>query len=275
MQGCNLTTAPTGDVFVSWRTFDNNALVSNRQDSAIFVARSTDGGTTFGPTVQVAKFVDYQQAASRTAPSFRTFSDTFLAADDNGVYVAWQQKNPLSGSDVMVSRSKTGGATWESPVSPHQPFGHQIMPFITAAGGTLSVAWYDSRSEPNFTPRGPITGRCPVGATDGTGCIGMDVYYAQAATGRRGALSFGRELRVTTHSFNPNLFGTIKAISPFIGDYIFMAADAAAAYVVWCDNRDINPTLNAQEDTSVATDPPALVNFRSRDSNIYFQKITK
>jgi hypothetical protein len=33
--------------------------------------------------------------------------------------------------------------------------------------------------------------------------------------------------------------------------------------------------LNALEDANVATDPPALVNGRSRDSNIYFQKITR
>jgi hypothetical protein len=103
----------------------------------------------------------------------------------------------------------------------------------------------------------------------------MDVFYAQADTARRGALSFGRELRVTSQSFNPNLFGTIKAISPFIGDYIGLAANAGAAFVVWGDNRNMNPTLNAQEDTSITTDPPTLVNFRSRDSNIYFHRVTK
>jgi hypothetical protein len=275
MQGCNLATAPNGDALVAWRTFDSNPNVSNPQDSAIFVARSTDGGATFGRGIRVSTFVDYRQPSSRSAPSFRTSSDTFLAADENGVYVAWQQKNPTSGGDVMVSRSTTGGATWERPVSPHQPFGHQIMPFLAVAGGKLSVAWYDSRSEPNFTPDGPITGRCPAGAMDGTGCTGMDVFYAQAETGRRATLSFGRELRLTSQSFNPNLFGTIKAISPFIGDYIGLAADAASAYVVWCDNRDMNPALNAQEDADIATDPPALINFRSRDSNIYFQRIRK
>jgi hypothetical protein len=29
------------------------------------------------------------------------------------------------------------------------------------------------------------------------------------------------------------------------------------------------------EDDSVATDPPALINARSRDANIYFDKVTK
>jgi hypothetical protein len=275
MQGCNVATAPNGDVYVSWRTFDHNPKNDNPQDSAIFVARSSDGGETFGAHVKVARFVDYRQVQSRAIPSFRTFADTTLAVDANGVYVTWQQKNGAAGADVMVSRSKTNGASWEAPVTPHPPFGHQLFPYFASAGGTLSVAWFDSRSEPAFNPNGPVTGRCPSGATTGAGCTGMDVFYAQAATGVAGALTFGPELRLTSQSFNPNLFGSIKAISPFIGDYISMNATATSAYVVWTDNRDVNPTANGMEDASVTTDPPSLINRRSRDSNIYFQKVAK
>jgi hypothetical protein len=275
MQGCSLAVAPNGDVYVAWRTFDVNPLVSNPMDSAVFVARSTDGGATFSAPVRVATFVDYVQIAGRTPPVFRTFALTWLAADEHGVYVAWQQKNPGSGADVMISRSKTNGRTWEAPVRPHTPFGHQVMPSLAAAGGKLSVAWYDSRSEPAFDPDGPVTGQCPAGATTGRGCTGMDVYYAQADTAAPGPLTFGRELRVTERSFNPNLFGSIKAITPFIGDYLTVVANADTAFVVWADNRDVNPSANAQEDADPTTDPPALINIRSRDANIYFQKIAK
>ena len=103
----------------------------------------------------------------------------------------------------------------------------------------------------------------------------MDVYYNQAATGAAGALAFGSELRVTDQSFNPNLWGSIKAITPFIGDYIGLTADATRAYAVWTDNRDINPTASAAEDADPTTDPPSLINARSRDANVYFDKITK
>jgi hypothetical protein len=103
----------------------------------------------------------------------------------------------------------------------------------------------------------------------------MDVYYDQATTTAAGALAFGTDLRVTDHSFNPNTYGSIKAITPFIGDYVGLAATAGSAYAVWTDNRDVNPTLNAMEDASASTDPPSLINARSRDSNIYFDKITK
>lgn len=277
MQGCNLTVDPVdGDVFVGYRTFDNNPRNANPNDSAIFVARSTNGGKTFSTPVRVARFVDYRQAASRTVPSFRTFADVSLAADANGVYAAWQGRNDASGSDVFVSRSKTDGASWETPVIPNAAVnGHQIMPSLAAAGGTLSVLWYDSRSEPAFTATGPVTGQCPGGATDQTNCTGMEVFYDQASTAGTDPLAFGTDLRVTDDSFNPNTFGSIKAISPFIGDYIGLAANATTAFAVWTDNRDVNPTQNAAEDADVTTDPPALINDRSRDANIYFDTITK
>jgi hypothetical protein len=275
LQGCNVTTAPNGDVYVSWRTFDQNPRVSNPRDSAIFVARSTDGGATFGDPVRVSTFVDYNQNATRTPPIFRIFSVTWLAADEHGVYVAWHERNGTNGADVAISRSTTNGDTWEAPVRPHAGFGHQLVPSIAAAGGHLSVAWYDSRSEPAFTAAGPVSGQCPSGATTGASCTGMDVFYNQANTAAAGPLSFGTEVRVTSRSFNPNLFGSIKAVTPFIGDYITVVSSAANAYIVWGDNRDINPSANAQEDASTATDPPELINARSRDSNIYFQKIAK
>jgi hypothetical protein len=276
MQGCDLAVQPDGDVYVGYRTFDNNPTVSNPNDSAIFVARSTDGGTTFSTPVQVARFVDYRQNATRTPPVFRTFSDVSMAADQNGVYAAWQGRNGANGSDVFISRSKTNGSTWEAPVIPNDSGpSHQLMPALAAAGGKLSVVWYDSRSEPTFTASGPVSGQCPPNATTQAGCTGMDVYYDQASTTAAGPLSFGTDLRVTDASFNPNTYGSIKAISPFIGDYIAVVATASTAYVVWTDNRDVNPTLNAQEDDSVATDPPALINARSRDANIYFDRVTK
>ena len=261
MQGCNLAVQPDGNVYVGYRTFDNNPTVSNPNDSAIFAARSTNGGVTFATPVRVAAFTDYRQNATRTA--FRTFSDVSMAADGNGVFIAWQGRNGTNGSDVFISRSRTKGASWEAPVIPNDAgVGHQLMPALAAAGGTLSVIWYDSRSEPAFTPAGPVSGQCPAGATTQTSCTGMDVYYDQASTIAAGALAFGADLRVTDHSFNPDTYGSIKAITPFIGDYVGLAATATNAYAVWTDNRDVNPSLNAMEDEDATTNPPALINAR-------------
>jgi len=278
MQGCNLAVQPDGDVFVSYRTFDNNPSNSNPNDSGIFVARSSDGGATFTAPVDVATFRDYRQNATRTPPVFRVFAVTALAADANGVYVGWTGRNGANGGDVFVSRSKLDGAegSWETPVHPTAGANaHELMPSLAAAGGKLSVLWYDSRSEPSFSASGPVTGQCPAGATTGSGCTGMDVYYNQADAMAAGPLSFGSEVRVTDQSFNPNLYGSIKAITPFIGDYVGLAADASTAFAAWADNRDINPTANAAEDADPTTNPASLINSRSRDANIYFDKIAK
>ena len=67
----------------------------------------------------------------------------------------------------------------------------------------------------------------------------MGVFYNQANTGALGPLAFGTELPVTSQPFNPNLYGTIKAINAFIGDYTGLVANGVNAFVVWTDNRDV------------------------------------
>lgn len=318
VQGCYIVVAPNqagtaaneaGTVYVFYRKFRTSAVPTPVNRDTIFVLKSTNGGVSFGPPVHIADFVDYRQIASRTPPRFRTFTIPAAAADENGVYVTWVTKNPGTGADLKVAFSTNGGSTWTQLAnSPHQDsapdLGHQLMPAMAAAGGKLSIIWYDSRSEPAFATGGPVTGSdndagpgcdgdsdpaSPASPEpdDGVPGCGMDVYYNQIPTAFLTAADvWDTELRLTAGSWNPNLWGSIKAISPFIGDYIALAADATSAYAVWGDNRDINsavqrcdvgedPAAGDCEDASVTTDPPMLINQRSRDSNIYFQKVTK
>lgn len=81
----------------------------------------------------------------------------------------------------------------------------------------------------------------------------MDVFYNQRTSSNCTPGGWGTELEVTSQSFNPNLFGSIKAITPFIGDYIAVAATGSRALVVWADNRDINGAANAAEDATPNT----------------------
>jgi hypothetical protein len=59
--------------------------------------------------------------------------------------------------------------------------------------------------------------------------------------------------------------------APRISDYIAAAATPTTAYAVWTDNRDVNPSLNAMEDASVATDPPALITALARREHLFRQ----
>ena len=73
-------------------------------------------------------------------------------------------------------------------------------------------------------------------------------------------IAFGTDLAATDHPFSPNTYSSIKAITPFMGDYIAVAATATTAYAVWTDNRVVNPTLNATEDADATTNPASLIN---------------
>jgi hypothetical protein len=100
MQGCNVAAGPAGDVFVSWRTFDNNPKNSNPQDSGIFVARSTDGGATFG------------SAAHRQENQTRYFS------------AVWRLRNRGKAANAnldQAARIGDAGSCWRwSPQSPER-----------------------------------------------------------------------------------------------------------------------------------------------------------
>lgn len=275
IQGSSIAVAPDGTVYVAYRKFNTNPTGGTPQADAIYLVKSTNGGASFSKPMLVQFIQGYLQAASRSPPVFRVDTFPWVAADGNGVFVAWSNKNPTTGADIEVRKSTNGGLSW-GPVVTLGGTGHQIMPAMVAAGGELSIVWYDSRSEPNFNPNGPVS--------NGTN-TGMDVFYSQSPTS--GPLSFETPLRVTSTSFNPNLDASILAFTPFIGDYIFVAATSTTAFVVWADNRDINNAGNIngqlfQDADSVpclrpscTSLPPSLVNLRTADSNVYFQAITK
>ncbi len=103
--------------------------------------------------------------------------------------------------------------------------GQHFFPTIVAAGGIISVAWYDSRFN------------------SGTTLTALDVFYAQSLDG---GVSFSSNVRVTSVSFNPELvertdFGDTEI---FMGDYIEIAATPAYAQVIWSDNRNACDTID-------------------------------
>jgi hypothetical protein len=283
--------APNGRVYVAFRSFGDGeggdddegpftiAAASSRKhhktpEPAIWLVRSDDGGRHFGAPTVVTAIDDYGQDASDTPPVFRTESAVAIAVAANGnVWLSFDARNSdQSGDDVNVICSSDRGRSWSGRKDPASAFGaahgHQLMSSIAIAGDTASVVWYDSRSEPAFNPDGPVTSTGASG--DGTG---MDVYYNQLDANRCNS-RFGDETRVTDRSFNPNTRGSILALSAFIGDYIQVVADGDSAYVVWTDTRDVRDQSTC-EDADPDTNDTACINNRSRDLNIYFQKLTK
>ena len=64
--------------------------------------RSTDGGITFGPTINLSNDLGSHSA--------------HIAISGSNVYVVWIDFDPGSGSQLMYSRSTDGGVSFEIPI---------------------------------------------------------------------------------------------------------------------------------------------------------------
>ena len=115
---------------------------------ALVVTRSTDGGRTFGPGVEIeSNFVP--------ARRFLVFLPEYpsLAAGPNGsLYVAWADARN-GNEDVFLRRSEDGGDTWSEATRVNDNAmadgTSQYLPRVAVArGGRVDVLFYDRRSDP-------------------------------------------------------------------------------------------------------------------------------
>jgi hypothetical protein len=209
-----VTVDAKGRVFVSSLTPGRSRTSSN-----IAVAVSIDGGVSFHGHA-IAAHVS-------TLPSplpgnfFRDFTVPQIASDNRGVYVVWDDY-ARGNSNAMFIESTDAGVTWTIPLRINDVItGQHFFSTISVSGGTISIAWYDSRL--GQLSNGTITA--------------LDVFYADS---KDGGLTFSPNTRVTSTSFNPNIveradFGDREI---FMGDYIQIAASPNAAHVIWTDNRE-------------------------------------
>lgn len=126
----SVTTDIHGNVYVSW--FDNRDGSSH-----IYLSKSTDGGQSFGPDIQV----DDATNKSRGAPSIKT--DTI-----GNLYAVWiDTRNDKE--DIYFAKSTDGGFTFGTniPVSyVDDDMIEQWWPSLAVDGiGTIFVSWTDRR----------------------------------------------------------------------------------------------------------------------------------
>lgn len=121
------------DVVVAWQDFRDGF-------DQLYVARSTDGGQSFGVDHPIAPAAGF---AHRYFPS--------LARDGAGtLYLAWQQGDH-DGGDVWLARSDDGGASFGAPVRVDDAgdgFSTQSRPAVAVSvdGARVVVAWRDDRA---------------------------------------------------------------------------------------------------------------------------------
>ncbi len=275
-QGSTIAVASDGAVWVFWRQF---AARPAGVDDAIVFVRSADGGAHFTDPATVRAIVGYDRqdvlvtgGAARDCGSGPflcvsgfTFhrSDTLpmATADRHGnVYVAWEEVTPVADdgdtyrpdgqSQVVVSRSSDGGATWTAPGKVDaQPAGHQFWPKLAydKATDTVAVAYYDSRADPSYSPfRPPGNGAAGLGACGVPGpavCDVLDTFVA--ASGDQGATWSSVKASGVGHQPEYELFGGRRV--PFHGDYIGLDAAGGTLFAAWTDDRNVAPGTDPRE----------------------------
>jgi hypothetical protein len=123
-----------GNIFVAWQ--------DSSSSSGIYLAKSVDGGISFGTNVKV-----------NDGPMGSTVNSPSMVVDRNGaVYIVWEDNRDRQlsgGSDIYFARSRNGGASFETNI--HVDETSLSTPYQTLAdisidnNANIYVVWQESR----------------------------------------------------------------------------------------------------------------------------------
>jgi hypothetical protein len=247
----DVAVGPDGAVYATFITY---ASASN-PTSDVWLARSTNGGASFGRPVHVASFdlFDSSQFSGNGAsdcgdgpfacPSGFTFSRftsaPAVAADASGVHVVWNGRLADGQSKVFV-RNSPDGVAWPTDAAPLDTVatGHQWTPDISSGGGVINVVFYDSRGDPGYAPDVP-----PGDASDGTNS--GDVVQTVIATSTDGVGWSEAPISSVGSNFGWETHGSRR--DGFWGDYIYVSAAGGVVMATWTDSRDLVPGTDPRE----------------------------
>ena len=258
---------PNGEVYVAWQfgpTFMSTGLTA---DAKILVARSLDGGVTFGSPVTVAtinsmrrdppvgysrnRINDHPRIAVATAGPFngRVFVVFYSAVSPvgspptvpcpaglpTGTVCIGQN---LVSSQTFVSFSDDKGLTWSTPtpLAPDvPPTGvKRWWPVVTVTPtGQVNVVYYESQETETDS-----NSQCIVNVGGGIRRVGpanslVDTFVVQSLDGGN---TFGDPVTVTTAT--SNWCTAVSNIRPNFGDYIGSSVAGNTIQAVWADGRN-------------------------------------
>jgi hypothetical protein len=247
----DLAVGPDGAVYLTFLTYPT----ASNPDTIVWLAKSTDGGASFADAVQVASIGLFDSGqfsgngfsdcgdgpfACPTGFTFSRFSsNSAVVADATGVHVVWNARTPSGQAKVYV-RNSPDGVAWPTPASTIDTVatGHQWFPDIASADGTISVVFYDSRSDPAYAPGRP-PGNTAAGVNSGNV---VQTLVAKSANGTSWSVA---ALSSAGSNFGWETHGSRRV--GFWGDYIYVSAVPGAAAATWTDSRDLVPGADPRE----------------------------
>ena len=239
----DLAVGPDGTVWLTYLTYAS----SSRPTTDVWLLSSTDGGVSFGAPEHVASISRFDSdlftggtggvdcgdgpfACPSGVVFSRFFSTSAVAADEDGAHVVWAGRLE-NGQSKVWSRTFAEGDWTDAATIDSVATGHQWMPDVASADGTITAVFYDSRTDPGYAPDRP-PGNTAAGTNSG------DVVRTLIATSTDGGATWS-ESPVSTAGSN---FGWMTHGSRrvgFWGDYIYVSAVPGAVNAVWTDSRDL------------------------------------
>lgn len=250
-QAANPTVGTHGTLYIGYQDYANYC----NDDVHLRIRRSDDGAASFGPenTISGAAVVPsglIQPGCANTGRQYllanatriefrhRTFPVVAVSnGDDSTVHAVWSDgrwgtpyswTDPDNGisysgrhSDVAISSSNDGGATWTPAARVNDDADlsrDQFFPWIAAGpNGLLAVSYLDRRAE--YEPGNEF------------------LYNKTVQFGTPNGKLWGPARRVSDASSNPThrLFG--GGTSAFLGDYEQLYADGQSVVATWLDTR--------------------------------------
>jgi hypothetical protein len=248
----DLAVGPDGAVYLAFLTYPS----SSNPNTDVWLSKSVNGGVSFGPPAHVATITNFDSSQFSgngfsdcgdgpfACPSGLTFSRftsaPAVAADASGVHVVWNGELASGQSKVFV-RNSPNGTAWPTPAMTLDAFpnGHQWTPDIASDGGVINVVFYDSRSDPAYSPS------LPPGDTAG-GQNSGDVVNTFVATSADGGSSWNEtQVSDAGSNFNWETHGSRRV--GFWGDYIYISAVGGTVFSAWTDSRDLVPGTDPRE----------------------------
>lgn len=251
--------APDGTVYAIWTDMRGGG------SGQVFLAKSTDHGTSFTASRQVTNATGLQAGMQR-GPQ--------IAVDRMGVvHLLWEQKNELNKITARYARSTDGGATFSTPLAIAADSGlhNQDFPSIAVdSSGNPCASWIDSRDVENGNAKHPqlyvvrstnggVSFNMPVRATnipDAGTCECCNTSIAVSPAGNifvsfRSNFSNNRDIHIARSLDGGTTFSIVKAASeswvidgcPMTGSSIAVDRNENA-YVAWRDSR---PSANGKD----------------------------